>query len=116
MATPSRPRPVAILVTPGTPEANNGNWRTARRWAGLLAGVARPIVQFAWDGRPADILIALHARKSAGSVERFKAAFPDRRIVVVLTEPTCTGTCPRARRRNVPSRSPIASWPSRGTP
>ncbi len=72
-------------MTPGTPEANNGNWRTARRWAGLLAGVARPILQFDWDGRPADVLIALHARKSAGSVERFKAAFPDRRIVVVLT-------------------------------
>jgi len=74
-----------ILVTPGTPAANNGNWRTARRWAGMLAGVARPIVQTAWDGRPADVLIALHAKKSADSVARFRNAFPDRRIVVVLT-------------------------------
>lgn len=72
-------------MTPGTPAANNGNWRTARRWAGLLAGVARPIVQSAWDGRPADILIALHAKKSAESVARFRAAFVDRPIVVVLT-------------------------------
>lgn len=76
---------MAILVTPGTREANNGNWRTARRWAGFLAGVARPIVQTAWDGRPADVMIALHAKRSAGSVERFRAAHPDRRLVVVLS-------------------------------
>ena len=72
-------------MTPGTRESNNGNWRTARRWAGFLAGVARPIVQTGWDGTPADVLIALHAKKSADSIARFKASFPDGRIVLVLT-------------------------------
>jgi putative glycosyltransferase (TIGR04348 family) len=85
MATPPRTRPVAILVTPGAPAANNGNWRTARRWAGFLAGIARPIVQTAWDGKDAAVLIALHARKSAESIARFKAAFAHRPLVVVMT-------------------------------
>jgi putative glycosyltransferase (TIGR04348 family) len=85
MAVSSRTRPVAILVTPGTREANNGNWRTARRWAGFLAGVARPIVQTAWDGKDADVLIALHARRSADSIARFRAALPRRPVVLVLS-------------------------------
>ncbi len=72
-------------MTPGTREANNGNWRTARRWAGFLAGVARPIVQTAWEGSDADVLIALHAGKSADSIARFKAAFPHRPLVLVMT-------------------------------
>lgn len=72
-------------MTPGTREANNGNWRTARRWAGFLSGLARPIVQTEWDGTPAAVLIALHARRSADSVARFRAAFPERRLVLVLT-------------------------------
>lgn len=76
---------MAILVTPGTREANNGNWRTARRWAGFLAGVARPIVQTAWDGRPAGVMIALHAKRSAGSIERFREAHPRGELVVVLS-------------------------------
>jgi putative glycosyltransferase (TIGR04348 family) len=43
------------------------------------------IVQTAWDGTPADALIALHARRSAPSVARFRAEAPRRRIAVVLT-------------------------------
>jgi putative glycosyltransferase (TIGR04348 family) len=76
---------VAFIVTPGTREANNGNWRTARRWATFLAGVAKPIVQTEWDGEPADIAIALHARRSASSIARLKASRPSLPLVLVLT-------------------------------
>jgi putative glycosyltransferase (TIGR04348 family) len=85
MSRSTRSAPVAFIVTPGTREANNGNWRTARRWAGFLSGIARPIVQTQWDGEPADVAIALHARRSAASIERLKALRPDVPLVLVLS-------------------------------
>lgn len=38
-----------------------------------------------WQGEPADILMALHARRSAASIERWSAERPGAPIVVVLT-------------------------------
>jgi putative glycosyltransferase (TIGR04348 family) len=38
-----------------------------------------------YGGRPCDVLVALHARKSAPSVQRFHAEHPDRPIVLALT-------------------------------
>lgn len=78
-------KPVVCIVTPGTKTANNGNWRTAARWAEMLRDRCRIIVQTQWDGRPVDALIALHARRSAASVEAFHASGSGRRIAVVLT-------------------------------
>lgn len=72
-------------MTPGTRDANNGNWRTAVRWAGLLRTRYRVIVQTAWDETPADALIALHARRSAPSIAAFREREPSRPIAVVLT-------------------------------
>jgi putative glycosyltransferase (TIGR04348 family) len=78
-------KPVVCIVTPGTSTANNGNWRTAARWAAMLRGHYKIIVQTAWDGRGADAIIALHARRSAASISAFREAHPKRRIAVVLT-------------------------------
>ena len=69
-------------------DANNGNWRTAHRWQQLLGHNFRTIVHSSWplDSLPeADILIALHARRSADSIRRYRAARPDGAIIVVLT-------------------------------
>lgn len=76
---------MAFIVTPGTREANNGNWRTARRWADFLAGVAKPIVQSEWTGEPADVAIALHARRSAASIVRLRDRAPHVPIILVLS-------------------------------
>jgi putative glycosyltransferase (TIGR04348 family) len=76
---------VAFIVTPGTREANNGNWRTARRWADFLAGAAVPIVQSEWNGEPADIAIALHAKRSAASIERLRRLRPGVPLILVLS-------------------------------
>src|SRR5882672_4603027 len=81
----SAAKPVVCIVTPGTRNANNGNWRTAARWAEMLRDRFRIIVQTQWDGTAADALIALHARRSADSIERFREHAPGRRIAVVLT-------------------------------
>jgi putative glycosyltransferase (TIGR04348 family) len=82
---PSSTKPVVRIVTPGTRAANNGNWRTAVRWAAMLRGSCRVILQTAWAGEPADVLVALHARRSAGAVRGFRERFADRPIVLVMT-------------------------------
>ena len=71
-------------MTPGTRDANNGNWRTAVRWARMLRDRYRVIVQTAWSGTHADALVALHARRSAASIGAFHETL-HRPIAVVLT-------------------------------
>ena len=73
-------------------DANNGNWRTASRWQSLLAHHFRTIVHSSWPIDPptgtmteANILVALHARRSADSIRRYRAARPDGALIVVLT-------------------------------
>lgn len=51
----------------------------------MLRARFRIIVQTQWDGAAADAMIALHARRSADSVERFRERAAGRRIAVVLT-------------------------------
>ncbi len=76
---------MVVIVTPGTGSANNGNWRTASRWAAMLQDRYRVILQTQWDGAGADALLALHARRSADSVARFGDRLPSRPIGVMLT-------------------------------
>jgi putative glycosyltransferase (TIGR04348 family) len=83
--------PSLLLVTPSLADANNGNWRTAARWARLLTPDYRVIVQAAAEsptqGRAADAvaLIALHARRSHAAVAAWCAAYPERPAIVALT-------------------------------
>ena len=68
--------------------SNNGNWRTASRWQTLLSRDFRMILQPSWPAYPqadANILIALHARRSAESIRRFRDARPEGDLIVVLT-------------------------------
>ena len=74
------------IVTPAAAGSRNGNRHTAARWARMLRSDGhRVIVEQAWSGTPADVLIALHARRSHESARRFKAAHADRPLIVVLT-------------------------------
>jgi putative glycosyltransferase (TIGR04348 family) len=73
------------IVTPALAEANNGNWQTASRWARMLRGQYRVDLYDHWQGEPADILVALHARRSAASIDRWSAERPHAPVVVVLT-------------------------------
>jgi putative glycosyltransferase (TIGR04348 family) len=65
--------------------ANNGNWHTARRWARCLAPHARVRIELEWTGADDDMMIALHARRSAPSIARFAAVYPQRPLVLALT-------------------------------
>src|SRR4051812_40339966 len=74
------------LITPAGPRSRTGNRHTAARWASMLRSLGHDVrVAMEWDGRPADAMLALHARRSHGSIAAFRAARPDAPLVVVLT-------------------------------
>ena len=74
-----------VIVTPALAEANNGNWQTAHRWARMLSAAYRVRLAAAWDGGEEHLMIALHARRSATSVARWRTARSLAPLVVVLT-------------------------------
>ena len=74
------------LVTPAPLRLNNGNRITALRWAALLKRLGhRVTITQSYDERSCDALIALHARRSADSIERFHKRHPGLPLIVVLT-------------------------------
>jgi putative glycosyltransferase (TIGR04348 family) len=74
------------LVTPAPLNLNNGNKITALRWAGIFKKLGHRVrVTQSYDGKPCDALIALHARRSADSIQRFHAVRPDSPLIVTLT-------------------------------
>lgn len=76
-----------VIVSPALADANNGNWQTARRWQRLLAGHEVRIVRQWPDAQahPDDVMLALHARRSADSVHAWHAQHGPRGLGVVLT-------------------------------
>ena len=82
------PRPSVLIVTPYAAQANNGNWRTAARWARFLRDRYRVIVQAQPTAQrlaEADCLVALHARRSHEAIRAWRDRHPDRPVAVVLT-------------------------------
>ena len=62
------------LITPARPATHSGNRNTSVRWAQLLRELGHHVdVQMMWNGAPADLMIALHARRSHDSIARFAA-------------------------------------------
>lgn len=75
-----------VLATPAARGSRAGNRTTALRWARILRALGhRVLVTREWVGQPCDVLVALHARKSSGSVERFHREHPGRLLIVALT-------------------------------
>ena len=76
-----------VIVSPTLVEANNGNGQTARRWQRLLSPHRVRIVQ-RWPDPLADgdeVMLALHARRSADSVQAWHHRHGQRGLGVVLT-------------------------------
>lgn len=56
------------------------------RWARLLRRLGHRVrVAADYDGNRADLMVAVHAWRSARAIERFKAAYPDRPVVLQLS-------------------------------
>lgn len=74
------------IVTPAPPRSRHGNRATAVRWKRILRELGHRVeICERFDGQNWDLLVALHARKSATSVKQFVRARPDRPVVVALT-------------------------------
>ncbi len=74
------------LVTPAPRGSLAGNRASAKRWAAILRRLGHRIaVETDYRGEPADLMIALHAWRSAAAIAHFAETWPDRPLVVVLT-------------------------------
>ena len=82
------PLPSVVIVSPALAAANNGNWQTARRWGQLLAANYRVRITQGWPDGGAqrdDIMLALHARRSADAIQAWSQAHAGHGLAVVLT-------------------------------
>jgi putative glycosyltransferase (TIGR04348 family) len=74
------------LITPAGKGSRGGNRTTAVRWSHILRGLGHRVsVRTEYSGEPADIMIALHAWRSARSIADFHKLHPDKPIIVALT-------------------------------
>lgn len=92
-------KPTVLIVSPALANANNGNWQTAWRWSRMLASQFEPFIAQHWrneggrgvapGGQPFDVMLALHARRSADSIAAWArargAASEAKGLAVVLT-------------------------------
>lgn len=79
-----------LLINPARAQTNTGNHTTAGRWDQILRELGHQVqVEHEWSDPPQtqhwDLLIALHARKSFPTVQRFHHAYPDIPVIVALT-------------------------------
>jgi len=58
----------------------------ASRWARILRRLGHRVrLASDYDGRPADLMVAVHAWRSAAAIERFKTKFPERPVILQLS-------------------------------
>ena len=76
-----------VLVSPAAQEANNGNWHTAHRWSKFLSTYCDIAITQHSDevNENLDVMIALHARRSAPSIHAWAKQRPTKPLIVVLT-------------------------------
>lgn len=87
-----------LIVTPAPKGSRKGNRITADRWGHLLKQLGhRVTIADSFRDQPCDVLISLHARKSAASIRRFRTNRPDGRLVVVLTGTDLYHDLPQSR-------------------
>ena len=73
------------LITPADKQSKNGNRTTALRWARMLRQAGHRVrIDVAYGGEAADLMIALHAWRSAAAILRYRERFPGGPLVVGL--------------------------------
>src|SRR5215831_157313 len=74
------------IVCPARSRTLHGNRITALRWARMLRELGHRVkIQTTYDGSSCDLLLALHAKRSAAAVFEFHDAHPGRPVIVALT-------------------------------
>ena len=73
------------LVTPAGKQSRTGNRTTAERWARILRDLGHRVnVSQEDSGAGADLMVAVHAWRSAWSIRMFSEKYPDKPLVVLL--------------------------------
>ena len=74
------------LITPAPPNSKSGNRATAARWGAILQELGHRVqISVDYGGEPAEMMVALHAWRSAGAIAAFAERFPERPLIVSLT-------------------------------
>jgi putative glycosyltransferase (TIGR04348 family) len=75
-----------LIVTPAAARSLKGNRITAERWARLLRQLGHRVqIEQEYRSHRCDLMVALHARRSFLSVQRFRRNHPDLPVLVALT-------------------------------
>jgi putative glycosyltransferase (TIGR04348 family) len=75
-----------ILITPVRSSSRSGNGTTSARWARILRELGHDVrVANRYDGEAADLMIALHAWRSADSIREFRERYSHRPLIVALS-------------------------------
>jgi len=87
-----------VIVTPEAPRSTLGNAVTANRWAEILRELSHEVViATEWTSRVSnncDVLIALHARRSFPSIDRFHQTHAGLPLIVAMTGTDLYGDLP----------------------
>jgi putative glycosyltransferase (TIGR04348 family) len=74
------------LITPAKKQSRAGNRTTAVRWARILQSLGHRVrVSVDYAGEQTDLMVALHAWRSAASIQAFREKYPQAPLVVALT-------------------------------
>lgn len=75
-----------LIITPAPPRSLAGNRATALRWAGLLRNLNHNVtIATEFNGEASDLLIVLHAWRSAQTIQHFKLKHPKTPIILAIT-------------------------------
>jgi len=87
-----------VLITPARSSSRSGNTTTSMRWARILRQLGHRVhIADRYDGAAADLMIALHAWRSADSIRAFRERHPDRPLIVGLSGTDIYGYIERDR-------------------
>ncbi len=80
-------RALSICIVSTTSwRSRKGNRVTALRWSRLLRSLGHRVrIEEQYRGGACDVLVALHARRSFPSVQRYSRRHPERPVIVALT-------------------------------
>jgi putative glycosyltransferase (TIGR04348 family) len=74
------------LVRPFSTVKHIGEEHTAGRWANILRQLGHKVhEQMHWSEEACDMMIAIHARKSASAIRAFRQTYPDKPLLLIMT-------------------------------
>ena len=75
-----------LIVTPAAKHSRSGNRTTAIRWKKIFDHLGHNVtVVDKYQNQPADVMVAIHAWRSAKAIREFSRLYPDSALVVVLS-------------------------------